>query len=63
MRLHDWDSLHGVNGLVYAVPHEHFRQMTGHRMANLLTEGGVLVDVKSSLKPTDVPSHISYWSL
>jgi UDP-N-acetyl-D-galactosamine dehydrogenase len=63
LRLHDWDSLSGVNGLVYAVPHDNFRQMTGQRMANLLTKGGVFVDVKSSLKPTDVPSHVSYWSL
>jgi UDP-N-acetyl-D-galactosamine dehydrogenase len=63
MRLYDWDSLNGVNGLVYAVPHDTFRQMTGQRMANLLTKGGVFVDVKSSLKPSDVPSHVSYWSL
>jgi UDP-N-acetyl-D-galactosamine dehydrogenase len=63
MRLHEWDALNGVNGLVYAVPHDAFRQMPGQRMANLLTQGGVFVDVKSSLKPSDVPSHVSYWSL
>jgi hypothetical protein len=37
--------------------------MPGQQMANLLTQGGVFVDVKSSLKPSDVPSHVSYWSL
>jgi UDP-N-acetyl-D-galactosamine dehydrogenase len=63
MRLHEWDALNGVNGLVYAVPHDAFRQMPGQQMANLLTQGGVFVDVKSSLKPSDVPSHVSYWSL
>lgn len=63
MRLHGWEALDGVNGLVYAVPHEVFRQMPGQKMANLLARGGVFVDVKSALKPTDVPSHVSYWSL
>jgi UDP-N-acetyl-D-galactosamine dehydrogenase len=63
MRLYGWEALHGVDGLVYAVPHEVFREMPGQKMANLLARGGVFVDVKSALKPTDVPSHISYWSL
>lgn len=63
MKLYPWESLNGVNGLVYAVPHEVFRDMPGQKMANLLTQGGVFVDVKSALKPTDMPSHVSYWSL
>ena len=63
MKLHTWDSLSGLNGLVYAVPHDVFRHMPGQKMTNLLTQGGVFVDVKSALKPSDVPSHVSYWSL
>lgn len=63
MKLHSWEALSGANGLVYAVPHDVFRQMSGQKIANLLTKGGVFVDVKSALKPTDVPAHVSYWSL
>ena len=61
--LQSWDALQGVSGLVYAVPHESFRQMSVQKMANLLSPGGVFIDVKSALKQTDVPSHVSYWSL
>jgi UDP-N-acetyl-D-galactosamine dehydrogenase len=63
MPLHPWESLKGVNGIVYAVPHDSFRRMPGEQMASLLVSEGVFVDVKSALKPTDMPSHVSYWSL
>lgn len=63
VHLHSWDALGGVNGLVYAVPHESFRSMSVADLARPIAGGGVLVDVKSALSPKDVPSHLSYWSL
>lgn len=63
MPLHPWEALDGANGLVYAVPHDSFRDMTGSQMASLLVDQGVFVDVKSAMKPSDMPSHVSYWSL
>jgi UDP-N-acetyl-D-galactosamine dehydrogenase len=63
MKIHPLDSLSDLNGLVYAVPHDAFRNTPGQKMANLLTQGGVFVDVKSALQPADMPSHVSYWSL
>ena len=63
MPLHPWESLNGANGLVYAVPHDSFREMTGAQMASLLVNEGVFIDVKSAFKPSDMPSHVSYWSL
>lgn len=63
MPLHPWEALDGANGLVYAVPHDTFREMTGAQMASLLVNEGVFVDVKSAMRPSDMPSHVSYWSL
>lgn len=63
MRLRSWDDMRGLNGLVYAVPHESFKSMSVEKLTSPIIEGGVLVDVKSSLSPQDIPSHLSYWSL
>ncbi len=51
-----------LHGLVLAVPHaEYLVKPPGP--ASMLRRGGALVDVKSALAYSEVPSYINYWSL
>lgn len=63
VRLKDWHELNGIDGLVYAVPHNEFKKRSLDDFASLVKKGGVFIDVKSAMHPTHLPEHISYWSL
>jgi len=63
IELQPWEALQGVNALVLAVSHNSFRERPLPELLGLLTDGGVVIDVKSMLNPSDVPSNIPYWSL
>ena len=52
-----------LNAMILCVPHRAIMQQINPSPAERLAEGGVLVDVKSALNPTDLPSSIRYWSL
>jgi UDP-N-acetyl-D-galactosamine dehydrogenase len=65
IHLTDWKELKGLDGLVLAVAHQAYVQMD---LADLLTllrrhDNGVLIDVKSVLNPSQVPSSLKYWRL
>lgn len=62
VELQSYETLRNLDGLVLAVPHEQY--VTAIReLPHLLQREGVLIDVKSVCKPTDVPEHVEYWSL
>jgi UDP-N-acetyl-D-galactosamine dehydrogenase len=63
VRLSAWEDLSGINGLVYAVPHEEFKRRAAEDLSSVVMKGGIFVDVKSTLSRGDVPQHLSYWSL
>ena len=56
------EDFQNLDALVLAVNHsaylEHIPKLTG-----MLKPGGVLIDVKSALRPTDIPDGLHYWSL
>jgi UDP-N-acetyl-D-galactosamine dehydrogenase len=63
VHLREWSELKGVNGIVYAVPHTAFKERSTDEIAGLVMKGGVFVDVKSTLSASELPEHLSYWSL
>ena len=63
VHLREWSELNGVNGIVYAVPYTAFKERSTDEIAGLVMKGGVFVDVKSTLSASELPEHLSYWSL
>ncbi len=62
IHLCDERALKDIDVLVLAVPHKTvLAKFSDYQKA--LRKDGLLMDIKSVLKPTDVPSHIKYWSL
>ena len=57
------EELWELDGLVLAVPHAQFLADGPASIVERLRPGGVLVDVKSVLSPSSVPSGVYYWSL
>lgn len=58
-----WEELEGVDALIVAVPHRWYLEQPLERLLAPLGPGGVLVDVKSALRPEAIPPGIAYWSL
>ena len=59
----DWSEISNLDGLVLAVCHQQYLEQLPLPLLNCLKPGGVLMDVKSAVDPTTVPSQIAYWSL
>ncbi|TIU66298.1 MAG: nucleotide sugar dehydrogenase, partial [Mesorhizobium sp.] len=51
-----------LNALVLAVPHKHYSGEKS-RIFDMIRPGGTLFDVKSAIKPEEIPENIRYWSL
>jgi UDP-N-acetyl-D-galactosamine dehydrogenase len=51
-----------LDALVLAVPHREVMAAPAAIFA-MVKDGGALIDVKSALRPADVPAHLSFWSL
>jgi UDP-N-acetyl-D-galactosamine dehydrogenase len=51
-----------LDALVLAVPHREVMAAPDAIFA-MVKDGGALIDVKSALRPADVPAHLSFWSL
>ncbi|RVC48470.1 nucleotide sugar dehydrogenase, partial [Mesorhizobium sp. M00.F.Ca.ET.038.03.1.1] len=51
-----------LNALVLAVPHKHYSREKS-RIFDMIRPGGTLFDVKSAIKPEEIPENIRYWSL
>jgi UDP-N-acetyl-D-galactosamine dehydrogenase len=65
IHLVDWRHLNGLDGLIVAVAHKHYAEMS---VADLLRplrsqKQGVVIDVKSMLDPEKIPNGLKYWRL
>ncbi|MCB9637513.1 MAG: nucleotide sugar dehydrogenase [Myxococcales bacterium] len=58
-----WDELQELDGVILAVAHRQFREMTLQDLLAGLHEGGVVGDIKSVLHPSELPASLHYWSL
>ncbi len=63
IQLVSWDSLQGLDGMLLAVPHRHYREMTSRQLLMGLRRGGAVFDVKSILEPSSLPDGLAYGSL
>lgn len=62
LELRQWADLQNLDAVILAVSHQAYLHQAEEIYA-MLEQSGVLIDVKSVLRPSDVPSQISYWSL
>ena len=51
-----------LDALILAVPHARYLEKPA-RMAAMLRDGGIFVDIKSAIDPKAVPGNLRYWSL
>ena len=65
IHLADWNQMHDLDGIVIAVPHRYYTDMTPTNLLKLLrtSTNGVVVDVKSMLNRDHIPITIKYWRL
>lgn len=63
VRLWEWDQLRALDGMILAVAHRAYVEMSPEALLAGLRPGGVLVDVKSLLDPAKLPKPVTYWSL
>jgi len=63
IELSNLDMMQHLDGLVVAVPHKPYVEMHSEDLGAVLATNSVLIDVKSALDQTKLPSGITYWSL
>jgi UDP-N-acetyl-D-galactosamine dehydrogenase len=63
VRLWAWNQLRALDGMILAVAHQAYVQMSPKALLSGLRPGGVLADVKSLLDPDNLPKPLNYWSL
>ena len=65
IHLVDWKQMNEVDGLILAVAHRSFVQMSASELLTPLRsqKNGVLIDVKSVLDPKQIPQALTYWRL
>lgn len=57
------EKMNDLQALVLAVPHRHYLQGEKSHIFQMIRPGGTLFDVKSAIKPNEIPDRIRYWSL
>jgi len=57
------ENFNGLDGLIIAVPHDAYLAWLHGRLSTMLSDNGVIIDVKSVLDPKRVPEGVTYWSL
>ncbi len=57
------EDLADLDALIFAVSHREFTALPAETLAGMVRKGGVLVDVKSAVKPESLPETLRYWSL
>ncbi|RUU14699.1 nucleotide sugar dehydrogenase [Mesorhizobium sp. USDA-HM6] len=57
------DQIDDLHGLVLAVPHKQYLEGEKSRIFQMIRPGGTLFDIKSAIKPDEIPDNIKYWSL
>ncbi len=63
LHLSPLEALADLDALVLAVGHRAYLDMPRERLLGLVKDGGVFVDVKSALDPSQMQRGITYWSL
>lgn len=63
LSLSTWEALSDLDGVILAVAHQAYKAMPATELAQGIKTGGVFVDVKSMVEPTQLPDHLSYWSV
>lgn len=63
LRLSPWEELKNLDGIVLAVGHRAYREMSLESLLSVLRPNGVVIDVKSVLDPREIPPALGYWSL
>jgi UDP-N-acetyl-D-glucosamine/UDP-N-acetyl-D-galactosamine dehydrogenase len=61
--LRPWDDIADLDAMIYAVSHSYYQSMGQEALLSRVREGGVIVDVKSTLDPNRLPRGLHYWSL
>lgn len=59
----DWSELRELDGLVFAVPHRNYTEMTPTQLLSPLKNPGAIVDVKGMCTTWQLPPSILYWRL
>jgi len=64
IKMSKWEDIRNLDGLVVAVNHKAYKDMGQEKLLSLVRHGGVVVDAKSCLKPSEMGERgIKYWSL
>jgi UDP-N-acetyl-D-galactosamine dehydrogenase len=63
VKLEPWAELVGLDALIFAVPHRELLAIPTEELLAPIREGGVFVDLKSTIDPKRVRPDIRYWSL
>ena len=63
IKLTKWEDIRNLDGLIVAVNHKVYKDMGPEKLMSLVRHGGVVIDAKSMMKPTDMDRGIKYWSL
>ena len=63
LQLNDWSELKDLDGIIVAVAHKEYPQRILEDLSTLLKPGGVIVDVKSTLRDKDLPDSVTCWGL
>ncbi|AZO31851.1 MULTISPECIES: nucleotide sugar dehydrogenase [unclassified Mesorhizobium] len=57
------EEMNDLQALVLAVPHKDYLEGEKFRIFQMIRPGGTLFDIKSAIKPDEIPDNIKYWSL
>jgi UDP-N-acetyl-D-galactosamine dehydrogenase len=49
--------------MILAVPHRTLLELSRKELLRPLRTGGILIDVKSCIRPSELPQAVHYWSL
>jgi UDP-N-acetyl-D-galactosamine dehydrogenase len=63
LKLAAWEDIRNLDGLIIAVAHKAYRDMGPEKLLALVRHGGILMDIKSMFRPSQVDRAIRYWSL
>jgi UDP-N-acetyl-D-galactosamine dehydrogenase len=63
LSLRPLEELTRLDGLVLAVPHRQYLEMGVGKLIGSMSDGGVLIDVKSAIPRGSIPPDIDVWSL
>ena len=61
--LRPWEELRSLDALIWAVPHRFYVDLGSDALLACVRDGGLVVDVKSVLRPAQIGRGITYWSL